>query len=161
MIWLLFFALVGGICYLSFQNGEVSKQLGNDLWDWLEAKTGSYLQKNIEDAALKYIMRQLGRGLLFFALGIVTTAAMNLSFPRINWFFKSVIIISFLGVISYVTEKMKIYIASRHYAPFEMAISFIAGMSGFVLMAILIAFFRILLGSPKKIKKNNSRRMIK
>ncbi len=154
LIWLILFVLVGGICYLSFQNGEVSKQMGNRLYEFLKARMGGYLHTDMDEKALTYIMRQFGRGLLFFTLGIVTTAAVNLSFPRINWFFKSVFIIIFLGVIACFTERMKVFIASRHYAPVEMAISFIAAMSGFVLMAILLAFFRMLLGSPKRKKYN-------
>lgn len=146
LIWFVFCILLGLILYLSFQNGEESKQMGAELMEKLVFKAERYIRidKDI------YLMRQMGRGLLFFLLGVVTTAAVNLTFPRWNRLFKVILITFFLGGVSYFTEKMKLYISSRHYAPEEMMISFIASMAGFLITAVMIIFFRLLLEIRKK-----------
>lgn len=155
VLWMFFFLLFAGITYLSFQNGEEAKKLGSQLILRLAQNMND--KQDISTAqvdTLTYGIRQSGRALAFLLLGIVGTAAVHVSCPRWNWGIKTLVTALALLAIAFFTEKMKVYIPSRHYSYEEMMISITAVTIGFLAVTLisltvsaLKVFFRLVAAS--------------
>lgn len=155
VLWIFFAAMTAGIAYLSFQNGEEAKKLGEQLILYLAQKIKH--KQNVSAAelsALTYDIRQGGRALAFLFLGIIGTAAVHLSCPKLNWVVKTIFTAGMLLAIAFFTEKLKIYIPTRHYSYEEMMISITAVIVGFLAVSLITltvsalkGFFRLMAAS--------------
>ena len=142
-----FISMVTVVAYLSFQNGEDAKILGKQLVHKLTET--SYLQKgNTEEEmlTLTYLVRQFGRFFAFLGIGVVGTFTIHVSFPKCNWLLKTIIALGIITAIAYFTEKLKMYIPSRHYSYEEMLISIAATTLGFCLVSMLTLAVRAVKG---------------
>ena len=155
VLWISFIIMVAGITYLSGQSGEDAKKLGSQFI--------SSLAQNINDSqdvsatevnSLTYFIRQSGRAIAFLLLGIVGTAAVHVSCTRWNWGAKTLVTAFVLLAIAFFTERVKIYIPSRHYSYEEMMISIVAVIIGFLMVSVvtltvsvLKTFFRFMAAS--------------
>lgn len=151
-LWTIFILMIAGITFISFQNGEATKELGSRIMDKLarfrpmpEASTKE------EIAAATYGMRQSGRALAFLMIGIVGTITVHVSCYRCNWLVRTGITALILASVAYFTEKLKIYIPTRHYSYEEMMISMAAAGAGFLVVSLIMLLGRILksLSHPK------------
>lgn len=155
VLWIVFAAIAAGIACLSFQNGEEAKKLGEQFILYLAQNIKQ--KQNVsasELSAITYDVRQGGRALAFLVLGIVGTAAVHVSCPRWNWGVKTVITAVILLAIAVFTERLKIYIPSRHYSYEEMMISVTAVLAGFLAVSLITltvsalkGFFRLMAAS--------------
>lgn len=146
-LWVVFISLVAGVAYLSFQNGEDAKLIGEQLVNKLTET--SYLQKGDteeEMLTLTFFVRQFGRFFAFLLIGIVGTLTIHVSFSKCNWLFKTIIALGIITAIAYLTEKLKVYIPSRHYSYEEMMISIAAATLGFCLVSVLTLAVRAVKG---------------
>ncbi|MDE5909034.1 MAG: hypothetical protein K2H52_09910 [Lachnospiraceae bacterium] len=152
VLWIVFILMIAGITFISFQNGEATKELGSQIMDKLtrfqavpEVSTGE------EMAAATYGMRQSGRALVFLLIGIVGTITIHVSCYRCNWLIRTGITVFILAAIAYFTEKLKIYIPTRHYSYEEMMISMAAAGVGCLAVSLIMLLGRILksLSHPK------------
>ena len=155
ILWIFFAVTAAGIAYLSFQNGEEAKKLGEQFILYL-AQNINHKQdvSTAELSALTYDIRQGGRALAFLILGIVGTAAVHLSCPKWNWAVKTIFTSGLLLTIAFLTEKLKVYIPSRHYSYEEMMISVTAVIVGFLAVSLITltvsalkGFFRLMAAS--------------
>ena len=155
ILWIFFAVTAAGIAYLSFQNGEEAKKLGEQFILYL-AQNINHKQdvSTAELSALTYDIRQGGRALAFLILGIVGTAAVHLSCPKLNWAVKTIFTAGMLLAIAFFTEKLKIYIPTRHYSYEEMMISITAVIIGFLIVSLITltvsalkGFFRLMAAS--------------
>lgn len=148
ILWTCFLALVAVAVYLSFQDGEEAKALGRQFIQFLAGRkyqeTEAVSQTQMVD--LTYEVRQTGRAALFFLLGIFGTVAMHVSFKRCNWVIKTGVTAAVLVAIAFLTEKLKIYIPSRHYDYDEMMISIISVIAGFAIVSVVTLLFYVLKG---------------
>lgn len=155
LLWLFFIITAAGITYLSIQNGEEAKKLGEQFI--LQLAQNINHKQNVSAAelnALTYDIRQGGRALAFFVLGIIGTAAVHVSCPKWNWGIKTIVTAFVLLAIAFLTEKVKIYIPSRHYSYEEMLISITAVIVGFLAVSLITltvsalkGFFRLMAAS--------------
>lgn len=155
ILWLFFIITTAGIAYLSFQNGEEAKRMGDQLI--LQLAQNINHEQNVSAAelsALTYDIRQGGRALAFFVLGIIGTAAVHVSCPKWNWGIKTVVTAFVLLAIAFITERVKVYIPSRHYSYEEMLISITAVIIGFLAVSLITltvsalkGFFRLMAAS--------------
>ena len=147
LLWICFLAVVAVVVYLSFQNGEQSKALGEKFiirlaqqrYPGREATTQEILE-------LTYEVRQLGRIGAFFVIGILGTAAIHISCGKRNWLVKTGITASMLVAIACFTERLKIYIPTRHYSYEEMMLSIVSVIMGFMLVSVVTLTFQALKG---------------
>lgn len=145
LLWSCFLAAVAVVVYLSFQNGEQSKALGAQVISYLARRLYPGREATIQELLhLTYEVRQLGRVCAFFIIGILGTSAIHLSCGRCNWFIKTGIMGIILVAIAYLTEKLKIYIPTRHYSYEEMMMSITAAIMGFVLVSVITLTFRVM-----------------
>ncbi len=147
LLWLIFIAMIGGIVYLSFQNGEESKELGKQFLRQLSGagQIGEGASREELDT-LNYLIRQSGRVLAFLMIGIMGTITIHVTFAGCHWFFKTGITLLILTGIACFTERMKVYIPSRHYSYEEMMLSVAAAAAGFLVVSIITLLGRILKG---------------
>ena len=155
LLWLFFIVTAAGIAYLSFQNGEEAKKLGEQFI--LQLAQNINHKQNVSAAdlsALTYDIRQGGRALAFFVLGIIGTAAVHVSCSKWNWGIKTIVTAFVLLAIAFLTERVKIYIPSRHYSYEEMLISITAVIVGFLAVSLITltvsalkGFFRLMAAS--------------
>ncbi len=147
MLWAMFISLVAGVAYLSFQNGEDAKVIGTKLVNKL-TETNYLKQGESEEEmlTLTYLVRQFGRFFAFLLIGIMGTLTIHVSFPRCSWLFKTVIALTIITAIAYLTEKLKIYIPSRHYSYEEMLISIEAAAIGFLFVSVITLAVRAVKG---------------
>ena len=155
ILWIFFAVTTAGIAYLSFQNGEEAKKLGEQLVLYLAQNIKH--KQNVSAAelsALTYDIRQGGRALAFLFLGIIGTAAVHLSCPKLNWVVKTIFTAGLLLAIAFLTEKLKVYIPTRHYSYEEMMISITAVIVGFLAVSLITltvsalkGFFRLMAAS--------------
>ena len=146
-LWICFIAAVGIVTYLSFQNGEDAKAFGKQFIQYMAEKV--YRKEQVSDAellSLTYVIRQSGRILAFFVIGILGTVTIHLSFPGWNWGIKTGFAAILLAIIACLTERLKIYIPSRHYSYEEMMYSILAVGAGFVLVTVFTLLFHIMKG---------------
>lgn len=134
--------MTGLIAYLSFQSGEDAKSVGKTLIDYAADKRYQGNAVSEEDMlTLTYAIRQFGRAAIFFVLGVLGTVTIHVSFQKWNWFVKTVVIGLILVAFACLTEKLKIYIPSRHYSYEEMMCSVIAVSAGFILVSVISLLF--------------------
>lgn len=147
VLWLGFLVSVAAVAYLSFQDGEQAKAMGQRLIAYLAQKRyGGRAATAQELLELTYEIRQMGRIGAFFVVGILGTAAIHLSFGRCCWLIRTGITAALLIAIAYFTEKLKIYIPSRHYSYEEMMLSMGAVIMGFVLVSAITLTFQAMKG---------------
>lgn len=149
-LWLLFILMVAGISYISFQNGEETKEIGKGTIAQLtkmKNHQGAVTQEQLDKVT--YFIRQWGRAIAFLMIGIVGTVTIHVTFIKCSWAIRSGIAIFILAVIAYLTEKLKIYIPTRHYSFEEMMISMAAVGVGFVSVSVIIFLGRLLKGTTR------------
>lgn len=145
-LWIIFIGLVIGIAYLSFQSGEDTKALGQKLiLKLVEIEYPGQRITNNKIETVTYAVRQTGRAVAFLLVGVLGTLAIYLSWPRCNGFVKGGITAGLLLAIAFFTEKLKVYIPTRHYSQNQMIISMIA-----VTVGSLVVVFIILVGRAFK-----------
>lgn len=147
MLWVCFLTLVAAAVYLSFQDGEQAKALGRQFIQYLAGQ--KYQEADVsqtEMTALTYEVRQTGRVALFFLLGIFGTVAIHISFKRCNWVIRTGVTAVILVAIAFLTERLKIYIPSRHYDYEEMMLSIISVIVGFALVSAVTFVLHALKG---------------
>ncbi len=139
LLWGIFFALIFGIVFLSFQNGTEAKELSNRfILQLVQKMNPQTTMTDTELQELTYDIRQGGRVLAFLLLGMIGTLTVHLSFPRGSWCAKTGITALILVAIAFFTEKLKIYIPTRHYSYEEMTVSISAVMLGFSMVSLVI-----------------------
>ena len=141
-LWIIFLGMVAVVAYLSFQNGEAAKTFGKHTIEYIAEM--KYSQGTVTDNqmdTLTYQIRQNGRAIAFFMIGIVGTVTIHASFKRWNWVIRTSVTAVLLVAIAYFTEKLKIYIPSRHYSHEEMLISVTAVVMGFILVSVVTLAF--------------------
>lgn len=146
-LWICFLSVVGMVAYLSFQSGEDARAFGKQLIQYGAEKV--YQEDSVSEAELlgfTYVIRQSGRILAFFVIGILGTVTIHLSFPGWNWVIKTGFAAILLAIIACLTERLKIYIPSRHYSYEEMMYSILAVGAGFVLVTVFTLLFHIMKG---------------
>lgn len=137
-LWLCFIAVVGIVFYLSFQDGEEAKAFGKRFIQYVaEEKIKGDTIGQEELQSLTYVIRQTGRVAIFFLMGILGTVSIHVSFRKWNWLIKTGIAAGILTMIAYLTEKLKIYIPSRHYSYEEMIYSIAAAGVGVILVSAI------------------------
>lgn len=138
VLWIFFIAMVIGIAYLSFQNGEETKLIGQQFIAKLAAAEhpGEVVTQEELDT-LTYDLRQSARAVAFLFIGMFGTFVIYISCPRCHWLIKTGIAACFLFAIAYFTEKLKIYIPTRHYNHEEMMISIISVAIGFLVVTCM------------------------
>lgn len=154
-LWIVFGLLVAGVAYLSFQNGEDAKLFGKQVITKLaEAQYSSQEISENDMNAFTYMIRQNGRIIAFLLIGIVGTITIHVSCAKCNWFIRTCITVIILVAIAYLTEKLKIYIPTRHYSYEEMLVSMAAAAAGFILVSavtltvkVVKGFFRLMAAS--------------
>lgn len=150
VLWVIFILLVAGVFYISFHNGEKSKLEGKQLLATFSGITGSGSPKSQREIDnLIYILRQSGRVLVFFVIGIVGTATIYVTFERWGWVLKTVLAAVILWAIACFTERMKIYIPTRHYSFEEMILSVAAVSAGL----LTVCFVMILIGIIRRLNR--------
>ena len=147
VMWIFFLAAVAVVVYLSFQDGEQAKTVGERFISYLARQRYPGRKATTQELLeLTYEVRQLGRVCAFFVIGILGTAAIHISFGRNNWLVKTGVTASLLVAIAYFTERLKIYIPTRHYSYEEMMVSIISVMMGFILVSIITLTFQAFKG---------------
>lgn len=146
-LWMVFGTLVAGVAYLSFQNGEDAKLLGKEMITRLaEAQYESSEISENDMNAFTYTIRQNGRVIAFLLIGIIGTVTIHVSCGKWNWFVKTCITAFILVAIAYLTEKLKIYIPTRHYSYEEMLISMASAAAGFILVSAVTLTVKLVKG---------------
>jgi len=147
LLWLIFILMIGGIVYLSFQNAEESKELGKQFIRKISGVSqisGAAPREDMD--ALTYLVRQGGRVLAFLMIGIVGTITIHVTFAGCHWFFKTGLTLFILIGIACFTERMKVYIPTRHYSYDEMMLSVAAAAVGFLMVSIITLLGKALKG---------------
>lgn len=138
LLWMVFIAMVAGIIYLSFQSGTKAKAIGDQLVEYIaEIQYPNQELSVSEMETLTYGVRQTGRVLAFFLIGIMGTITIHVSCKKCSWIIKTSVTAMVLVAIAYFTEKLKVYIPSRHYNYEEMLMSIIAVVVGFALVSLI------------------------
>lgn len=146
-LWICFIAAIGIVAYLSFQNGAQAKALGRRFIQYVADRRYSGRKATDEEMLnLTYEIRQAGRMVAFFLIGIWGTMTIHVSFRKCSWVLKTGITAMLLLAVAYLTEKLKIYIPSRHYSYEEMMLSIAAVSMGFLMVSVIILCFHILKG---------------
>lgn len=146
-LWVIFIFMVAAVMYISFQNGEESKAAGKQLLaTFTGIKDSEKLYGEGQRDELMYLLRQSGRVLAFLSIGIVGTLAVHVTCVKWGWFLKTVIAAAVLLPIACFTERMKIYIPSRHYSYEEMLISIAAAMAGLLVVSLPLLLLRMVKG---------------
>ena len=146
-LWMIFISLVGCVTYLSFQNGDDARELGKQMIMHIAETQNSgesVTQKQLD--ALTYEIRQGGRIIAFLLIGIIGTITIHVSCKKNNWLLQTTITAMVLVAIAYFTEKLKIYIPSRHYSYEEMLISISAVIVGFSVVSVITLVFKAVKG---------------
>lgn len=146
-LWLLFIIMVAGIAFLSFQNGVQAKELGSDML--LGVVQNINPQQTVTATELDdllYQVRQSGRAIAFLLIGMVGTLTIHLSCPKAGWCVKTGITAAILFAIAFLTERLKLYIPTRHYSSEEMMISMAAAAAGFLIVSVITLTVKALKG---------------
>ena len=154
MLWVIFIVMVGGIVFVSVQNGEESKDLGKQMI--LQIANARNASSEDDVAGITYLIRQSARAIAFLLVGMVGTLAVYVSFNKWNWFIKTGITVCILAFIACFTEKLKIYIPSRHYRYEEMMISLAAVAAGFLIVSLLTLLGKALKGLSRLLTTSHS-----
>ena len=147
VLWCCFLTAVVVVSYLSFQNGDEAKAVGEKFISYLAGRRYPGREATTQEILmLTYEVRQMGRVCAFFAMGILGTAAIHISCGKCNWLIKTCIMGIVLVAIAYLTERLKIYIPTRHYSYEEMMLSMTATVMGFILVSVVTLTFQLLKG---------------
>lgn len=144
-LWLCFIAAIGVVAYLSFQNGVEAKAFSRQFIQYAADKV--YPGKEVTEEELlqlTYTLRQTGRIIIFFLLGILGTVTIHATFRKWRWTWKTGVAAGILFSVAYLTEKLKIYIPTRHYSYHEMMMSIAAVSLGFLLVSAITLCFCVL-----------------
>lgn len=145
MLWISFLAAISLVAYLSFQNGEDAKEVGKNAIRFIAQQNSSGNETTQQDIdTVTYLIRQAGRTGAFFVIGVLGTLAVYVSFKKCNWFLKAGITAAILIGFAYLTEKLKIFIPSRHYNHDEMMLSIAAVTAGFALVTVIALIFHVM-----------------
>lgn len=131
---------------MSFQNGEDAKQFGDRLILYLAGLLSDETMTKKEIESVIYQVRQCGRAAAFLLIGMVGTITIHVSCPGCNWGIKTGITAFVLLAIAFLTERLKIYIPSRHYSYEEMLISILAVTVGFLVVTMITLTAKALKG---------------
>lgn len=137
VLWVIFILMVAVIAFLSFQNGEDAKQFGDRLILYVAGIFSDETMTKKEIESVIYQVRQCGRAVAFLLIGMVGTLTIHVSCPKCNWGIKTGITAFILLTIAFLTERLKIYIPSRHYSYEEMLISILAVTAGFFAVSVI------------------------
>ena len=143
-LWILFLSGVFGVAYLSVQDGEETKLIGKKLIQYLAVQKYVEAVTEMQLLAMTYQFRQTGRIVAFFAIGILGTLTIHVTFYRWYWVIRTFLSAGILCAIACVTEKCKNYIPSRHYSHEEMMLSVTAVILGFSLVSVIMVLFHVL-----------------
>ena len=136
--WILFLGVLGAIIYLSLQNGEAAKATGKSyIYSLAQWYYGVEDVPEIVMVSFTYKFRQIGRIGIFFGLGILGTNVVFVTFPKLLWILRSMISAAMLLGVAVFTERIKIYLPSRHFSEQEMMYSIFGAMLGFVFIAVV------------------------
>lgn len=131
-LWSGFLFLTAVIVFLSLQDGDKAKMMTKVLMEWASQYVKEDLLTGIADKQqAEYLLRQAGRAGVFFLLGILGTGAVHLTFRRLNALVRTILIIGVLTAIACLTEKVKLYLPSRHFSETEMLVSMAFVILGF------------------------------
>ena len=145
-LWVIFLLMVTMIAFLSFQNGEDAKRFGDRIILYLAGLFFDETMTKKEIESVIYQVRQYGRAVAFLLIGIVGTITIHVSCPKCNWGMKTGITAFILLAIAFFTERLKIYIPSRHYSYEEMLISIMAVTVGFLAVSAITLTTKALKG---------------
>lgn len=147
-LWTAFLALTAAIVFLSLQDGSEAKEMMKRLMEYLSDYVDRDRIAALGDSQrIEYLLRQAGRAGAFFLLGILGTAAVHLTFRRYNWIVRTILATGGLTGIAYLTEKVKVYLPTRHFSEKEMLISIAFVIMGF----LVVSFFTFILWMIKGI----------
>lgn len=154
-MWAIFTIILLVTLTLSFQTGTATKALEKPL---VSQVTNTMTTLPSEEAILTitYYIRQIGRALLFFLLGLTGSWSIHLTFRKTaarNRFLGTVLM---LFIISYFTEKMKIFIPGRHYSFPECLESFLFGILGCICITFLLYHLRRIASRPPESNINKT-----
>ena len=142
-LWGIFIFLVAAVAYLSFQNGEDARILGKQMMTQVaQIQHQDQNMTQVQMDELIYQLRQSGRVLIFVLIGMVGTLTIHVTFSRSSWLLQTSLTAVILVGIAYFTEKLNIYIPSRHYSYEEMMISIASVIVGFVLVSVITLVYR-------------------
>lgn len=139
VMWVVFTIILLVILTLSFQTGTATKALEKPLVSQV-TNTMTTLPSDEAILTITYYIRQIGRALLFFLLGLTGSWSIHLTFRKTaarNRFLGTALM---LLIISYFTEKMKIFIPERHYSFPECLESFLFGILGCICITLLLYY---------------------
>ncbi|HJA92442.1 MAG TPA: VanZ family protein [Candidatus Eisenbergiella merdipullorum] len=139
--WFMFFFLLAVICVLSFQSGDATKALEKPFVTGVTGTADRQLSKETI-LTITFYIRQAGRAVLFFALGLSGGCGVFLSFRRFGRPATGAMACAVLFGISYFTEKMKIFIEGRHYAFAECLESFVFAVLGYFFASAAFLLWR-------------------
>lgn len=146
-LWMSFFVLTVAILYLSLQDGIEAKAQMYKIIEYISRYVDVDVSMQGEEVnQYIYLLRQGGRFVAFFLLGVLGTVAVHVTFRRVNWLFKTCITAAFPVALAYVTEKVKVYLPTRHYSRDEMLISIAAAILGFMLVSAITFIVWIIKG---------------
>ena len=133
-LWISFLSLMAAIIFLSIQDGNEAKEMMQKIISYIGRKAESDLPEAVVSGKeeTEYIMRQSGRAIAFFLLGMLGTVTVHMTFQKTNWFIKTGITVICLVAVAYFTEKVKIYLPTRHFSEEEMLISIACVILGFL-----------------------------
>ncbi len=138
VLWFIFIMTVAVIAFLSFENGEQSKQWSERIILRMIGKLKP--EHNVTDGellAITYMARQGARVIAFLIIGMLGTITIHASIRSAGWFIKTFISGGMVLFIAYATEALKEYIPSRHYSHKEMLISMLAVVAGFMFISLV------------------------
>lgn len=144
-LWFCFISAIGIAAYLSFQNGQEAKEYSQRIMQYLAGR--SYPDRVFTEQEMMeftYKGRQLGRIALFFLIGIWGTVTIHVTFWRWHGLLRTMVTLLILFAAAYLTERLKIYIPTRHYSYEEMTFSIAAALMGFLLVSTVILSYHIL-----------------
>lgn len=138
VLWFVFMITIAGIAFLSFENGERSKHLGEHIIARLAlARHPGVPATEAELLWVTYVIRQLARVFAFLVIGILGTVTVHVSMKNTGWIVKTLISGGILFAVAYFTEELKKYIPSRHYSHKEMMLSMAAVAAGFLFVSFI------------------------
>ncbi len=157
LLWLIFISMTAVIFYLSLQSGEETKALGRSMilqFSGAQEAGGAVNQQELD--SFTYLVRQSGRVLAFLMIGIVGTITIHVTCAGCNWLIRTGITLLILTTIACFTEKLKIYIPSRHYSYEEMMLSVAAAAAGFAAVTFITLLGKAMKGITRLITTSHT-----
>ncbi|MCM1135049.1 MAG: VanZ family protein [Clostridium sp.] len=151
ILWAMFIIMVAIVMYISFENGEESKAAGEKFLSTFAGIKNSDAAGQKRMDSLMFLLRQSGRAIAFFMIGMVGTAAIQITCAKWLWLLRTGLNVFILWAIACFTEKMKLYIPTRHYSHEEMMISIAAAAAGFLIASLVLFFGKTLRGLSRRL----------